>query len=327
MKKLSLAFWFVDSCVENDSNVELHINVWKIPLSDKDNAKFLDIGLMIRDYTSGASLCMFVPDPNFGMVNFDDLGANLTNNQSVAFHAVFNERLIITTCSCDKFAKIKRDSGESFILYKLDKHNGDVSIDSDRYGGSIVKIKIPEMPDEGKDINNIYFRFRLSGVCIEESFTQDNLASDALQHYISRIELFDMRVNEVRTLPDSLVESMSRNAVRFNKIQFFLMCDAKEELVLAKTGQKNARNLESEIWENYIRSAGKFKNNSSIIAYQWSKQTADNEKDKIDDFSMLIKIKLDTISNGKIVCAICFVIAVGVISSLISSLITWFFFS
>ncbi len=318
MNKLSMAFWFAEPDLENKSSVELHVNVWKIPLSLTDNVKFLDIGLMVRNYSLHTNIFMFVPDPEFNMDNFHDLGACLTDSQNVAFHAVFNERLKIATCSCDKYAEVRRES-DSFILYKLDKKNGDVSIDRNKCGGSIIKIKIPEIPGDCEEISNLYFRFRLSGKCIDDSFTQDNLASDALQHYISRIELFDMRVNEVRTLPASLVESMSKNAVKFDKIQFFLMCEAKEELVLAKTGQKSARNLENEIWQNYISSVGKFKENSSIIAYQWSKLSENAGVKKIDDFSMLIKIKLDTISKKKIICAICFVVVLGIISSLIAS--------
>ena len=135
--------------------------------------------------------------------------------------------------------------------------------------------------------------------------------------------MFDIRINEVRTLDPSLVTEMRNNEnlpLKFSNMQFFFMCKSTEEVVLASKASTSARYLEQGTWDKYQPTQGNGKGilRNSIIAHQW-KKTDDGAGSS--DFTMLVNTKFEVIHWGKILCSAGLVILLGCCSSLLASCI------
>lgn len=333
MNKHGIAIW--GKQVERQLvSARLHINVWK--LDEQRGSRDLDIGIMLNEYSGPCTLNVYIPAAKLGKESFQDLGEILFEKEICS--AIFNERLTVSQCTANKYCAVAfdgKDKSENFLIYKLDK-NSDlcVKIESDRYGGSLICIALPKIDahenEQWKCISKIYIRFRISGECADVFFAKDTLANSAMQNFTSVAELFDLRINEIRTLDTSLIEVMNKNGfspIAFDNIQFFFMCKSTEEVVLATIAQVKARKLESDTWKAYQPSAvarwSLFspstwrKRGRLIIAYHW--KNSSREENLISDFTMLVKTKFDKLHGLKLVGLIVFALFLGFVGSLAAS--------
>ncbi|KHK02945.1 hypothetical protein [Desulfovibrio sp. TomC] len=321
MNRLDFAFWF-DSAGTKEcplNPVELHVNVWKLA-GDKGQCSCIDFGILYNDVHAPQVLNLYVPDVGFAKEDFVDLFSSLSKRNWKVCEAVFNERLAVNVEPRTKFGFVTKASG-NFYIYNIDVENN-VSVVNNVFGGSRISIKIPSAHANGKkDADKIYVRFRLTGKAVCTCFHQDKLASSKWQNWTSSIELFDFRVNQVRTLSPSLVEEIPEGCqVEISTVQFFLMCNSTEELILSKNVQENARILEKDLWIDYCPNIKEMRDDSLVIAYQWRK-VAKNEAGWMNDFSMFAKIKSEHLDWVKILQVTIFTMVLGILASYFASLL------
>jgi len=324
--KHGIAIWADKGQPDTLKPVELHVNVWK--LSGEASARLIDIGIMLFQYSSAKTINIFIPFERADSSNFSDLGEKLRESKMCS--AVFNELCKVDDDDTKKFLKVTKrntDPQDTFYIYTLDcRENGNVKFKS-AHDGTIVKISIPELSqastgDDGIRQGKVYIRFRLSNQCVTSFYSQDDLAHAAMQNFVAKVEILDIRFNEVRTLDRSINEYFESNTpLNFSKVQFFFMCRSTDELILAKTAHVSARNLEKESWESYLPenaygSKGKAKQSNNIIAYQWR---TPKEGAPFCDYSMMIKTRYDTFNIKKVVALLLVTILIGALGSELST--------
>ncbi|WCB46639.1 hypothetical protein [Nitratidesulfovibrio vulgaris] len=328
MNMHGIAIWAKSSDAGKDLKADLHINVWK--LSEDSRDRHLDIGIMLNGRQGVQSLFVYVPSQTFSLDDFHDLGSLLLNDETTCA-AVFNEHLTVTKTHPGTHGDIVingKKSKKRFILYRLDPASkSSVELKSCDHKGSVIEILLPDDSECRNDAACCdcwaYVRFRISGECICNMFARDELANSALQNFSSNVEVFDIRINEVRTLDASLITKMHNHAngntpLKFSSIQFFFMCKSTEEVVLATKIQTSARYLEEGTWDKYkpAPSGGNSIKKNSIIAHQWKRV---DDGSGCSDFTMLVKTRFEVLHWKKILIFVFVVIVLGCVGSLLAS--------
>lgn len=297
---------------------DLHINVWK-----NEPQSCIDFGLMLPNKgVRGKELNIYIPSKEVGLT-LEDLNNILIRSQRV-LNAVFNE--IVKTESCpesplSKLAKYSKKN-EKICLLGLTK-NRIRNIGSEK--GTIYTIDLStdnEKCNRRCECEYVYIRFRISGSFICNAFCRDELATSKLQNFTSEISVFDIRINEIRALPDDIVDTLQgKKTVKFRTIQFFLMCSSEEDLLLSKMPHRSVRCLEQEdgAWGVYYPPLARIDKKKLIFAYQWKKEN--DIAMPLDDFTLLAKIRKDKLLPGKVLKAVCMTFFFAVIASLLASII------
>lgn len=280
----SLAIWINNSNDNNQSPIELHVNVWKLPVKRswnstnfrKEFTRVIDFGFMIEN-------CHLIDDDFIGLnifypqkikeENLEDLVSKLYKNlDTKLISTLFNDNLNITIDTNDDFAKVTKiqDGNEvlDFYTYKLKINK--ISI-RDFNGGSILKIKIPN----SKKHRKIYIRFRIKSDYSNIFSSISKPSNSGLQSQFYKSELFDMRVNEIRDMPNDLLEEITEGnsvPVCFSKIHLFYICSKDDEYTFSHRGHDGARLLEISKWKDYIE-LDSFNAKNKIIAYHFKEKS------------------------------------------------------
>ncbi|HET6225422.1 MAG TPA: hypothetical protein VFF27_04020 [Bacteroidia bacterium] len=294
----SIAIWYSPSKGREStlSEVELHFNFWKIPNGTKKHQKFLDIGIKIEDTLNVDTLNLFFPS-QITQNDFEDIVSKFIDKADLV-SAIFNENYKVTSNATTKLYEIN-DSTNNFIftVYKTSKN--DIEFQNNKYGGTILKIKVL------KQDKKTYYRFRLKGKFIDSLSTISKPTNSVLESAFSQIEMIDFRVNEIRDLNHDLIEEINKEVLlKIKKQHFFFICSNEEEVIGNHQPFISCRNLENYRWDNYVDLPENNKNNV-YLAYHWK----ENAKESV---STLIKTKYEK-NNWKTILkyfAVAFIIAV-----------------
>lgn len=275
----SIAIWYtpINSQQNTLSDIELHFNFWKIPNGTKKHQKFLDIGIKLDDTSNVDSLNMYFPN-QINQSDFEDIVSKFIDKADLV-SAIFNENYKVTADGTKKSYEIT-DTKNDFIFTVYKTSTNDIEFLNDRYGGTIIKIKILRQTKKS------YYRFRLKGDFINSLSIISKPTNSILESAFSEIEMIDFRVNEIRDLNHDLIEKISDEVLlKIKKQHFFFICSNEEEVIGNHQPYISCRNLENYRWDNYVGLTDKNKNNV-YLAYHWK------ESDK-ESVSTLIKTKYE----------------------------------
>ena len=288
----SLALWYEKSGngQDDNQNLELHINFWKLPSSNTFK-RFLDFGFKIEHPEFIKKIFVFLPIS----INKDelvDVGKIIADHKSLLLTAIFNEDYKITFEENTPYLEIKdaKDKCQFWLtlLRKISssknnrKYTEPIFYVSKEEYGSIITIELPEYIDRSP----IYFRIRIASdslISLSHIFIpNDSLFYSALK----KVELFDFRINSKRHLPASVLNKITEsNLFNLTKINFFFICDSNEDILLTQKQFIRTRVLESNLWDKYLNFSLQKKH--QLLAYQWKLLNKDHSI--IADFSLLIK--------------------------------------
>lgn len=284
-----------DSRASGTSGIQVHLNFWKLP-----DYNAVDIGINFPIFREG-KVNIFINTKE--KLDAEDITEKLKDDNII--NTIFNEFINSETCPQQtECKKCRRSSGQtdSFCLRCLGK--APEIAKENEYGGTLITFNISEVNcSTSCGCTRQYIRLRLSGDAIDKIYIRDKIPAARLQYYTSRIDFLDFRLNNVRSLPQSLTKIIYPS---LDSIRCFLMLESGEELLLHSKEYKKVRAIEKEKWPKYLKALAPYtsnkettpilkylnkftpagrKENKFILAYQWSTDVPDQ------DFSLFVQIK------------------------------------
>lgn len=308
----TIAIWYdPKSSSSTDSELDIHVNFWKVKKSTLKTDYLLDLGLMVYDKELTNEIYIHFP---FKITRNDikDLG-NVLLNDDKAVNSIFNENYDIHNAGNNSKQKnIQNNSKQTlFNIYALDLKDSSNDIDlKPEFGGTTLVIKTSTIPLTG-DCNKYYFRFRLKGPFLKNFIRQHVPDNWFFQSAMTNTDAIDFRINEKRNFDESLAETISTKKIfLIKKIHFLLMRKAADDII-ADHLNITCRELEKD-WKNYVGNEYDIEN---IIAYHWSEKYDEinktNSTKYLESFNTLVKVKYHK-SNWRTI--LIYLIIVGIIS-------------
>jgi hypothetical protein len=302
----SYAIWFkkIDKTSSNIPELNVHINLWRLPrkrnkllklLNISDNTRLLlDFGLKVSNISNVDEIKLYLPY-KITKDNIIDLGELFLKHTNLII-GVFNEDYTIEIGTEPKQILINKGKSDEFIIYLLDIRNEDCSIE-DKFEGSLISIKIPE--ELKSNHKKIYYRFRINTPALK-NMVKTIKASSIFESALSYTEVVDLRFNEKRLYERSMSEQVKdEGEFKIPKLHFLLMTNAQDE-VISNGERYSCRQLE-DIWNNYTQDEYNLEN---VLAYHW-------KEEDVSSHNSLVKIKTHRSTLTK---AIIYLLALGVVS-------------
>lgn len=314
----------LDSAQQEKTNiVECHINLWKTKhglIEIKPNIVF-DFGIKFDSIIN--EICIFLPFHISKNNGVKDLGKCLSTNNDL-LNAVFNEDMISQSaenhCFCQIMNNNKHENDKDcFYVYYLGEEN--ITFDDYKEGikskGTYLTIKINGTPSNEKKSCKYYIRFRVYAENVREIVRTEMLSNDLLQAAFSRMDLFDIRLNEKREIPSKVEEKMKKhnfNLCSFSKLHFFYIVDTRETINNGIDIRKDSRLLEYNQWKVYEPKSNI--ENVNYVAHHWKRQ---EEGDKsFSHFSLFFSTIYPKLSFPRLLAYLSVIIILGWIGSMLS---------
>ena len=305
--------------------VEFHINLWKVKNGVVRVMPNLIFDFGIKFNSRITELCLFLPFCISKKLGVKDLGKCLSTNRNL-LNAVFNEDMIYQSANNHCFSKITNNNttgtdSSSFFIYHLGEDNFKIEnyTEESEVKGTYLTININGNPSNNNEIINekYYVRFRVYVENVKEIVRTEILSNDLLQAAFSRMDLFDIRLNEKREIPSKVEEKMKKEQFElcsFNKLHFFYIVDTHETIDNGIDIRKDSRLLENEQWIDYEPNSNIV--NVNYIAHHWKKKQ-EGEK-PISHFSLFFTTIYPRLSIVRLTAYFSVVIMLGWIGSMLS---------
>ncbi|WPV00576.1 hypothetical protein SNE26_02200 [Mucilaginibacter sp. cycad4] len=280
----SIAVWYEpkNNSIESLNDVELHFNLWKLPLGSSQYTRFMDIGIKLDNTTNISRLKIYFPF-KIQKADFTDIVDKFISKPDLV-SAIFNENYKTTSVGISKNHRIT-DSNNEFVFNIYETSDSDVEI-TEQFKGTVINISCQESQEQ------TYFRFRISGNYLLSLSDIQKPSNAVVQSAFSKIELIDFRVNEARDLDLDLLERIDREkALKIKKAHFFFICSSNEDVLGSHKPYVSCRNLENYRWIGYVDD-DKLNPNQIFLAYHWTQ--GGKPGDAKQDFSVLIKSKFES---------------------------------
>ena len=245
---------------------EVQINIWKLTVS---NAKsyHIDFGLQFNPYIK--EIYVFVPFVT-DSAHFKDLGG-IVSKDSDLISRLFNSDTTSNHTAQSSFTPVTKDGGTEFEICTLDVANKTtfepIRTDTDIY--TLIHINVPQKIETEKQVteksktigaekpkSDYYVRFR---IIVDDNTVlskTENVANDIVQSAFSKLELFDIRLNDARYIPSNITQIIYNDkqcdAFYFNKVHYFYMVDVRESIQTTSPACHDSRFLDYNDWKNYI---------------------------------------------------------------------------
>lgn len=303
---------------------ELHVNIWKVECGHYrlHSELFFDFGIKTSFETK--ELCLYLP---FEVSEVKDLGVHL-NNQKELLSAIFNDDLLLETQSNDCFCKVKQINPE-FYLYQLGNSNI-TTTSSEEIGetkGTFINMTIDGTPDhkvwdEEKKKELLYVRIRVKVKDKKQVVVTQHVSNDLLQAAFSMVDLYDIRINELRELHPKTIEKMNREGFKictFEKVHLFYMADTREVIENGSSLKQDSRILEEQKWLGYEPHTDL--HNSIFIAHHWKRRCdkkGELSMEQIKSFSLFFSTIYPNIQVLRLLVYMLFIIFLGWTGSMLS---------
>lgn len=315
----SLAIYYKNVNQETQTpEIGLHINLWKVEEGSwwhLHPSFYIDLGIMVPFCIE--ELKLYFPFRCEMEDNFD-LGELLESRTLIS--TVFNDDYSpfhIEQNHC--YHEIKKNNETHFYLYKLGANNlTHKDYQEEGKNGSLIEIKNFSNIENAKDNKPRYIRFRLKITNVQEVVRSEHISNDLLQAAFSKIDLFDIRINELREIHDKVHESaLIENFAlcKFSKIHVFYMADTKENIENGSSLKVDSRMLEDSQWATYEPKSNL--KGTTYIAHHWKQSMKDNTL--IDSFSLFFSSVYPSIDVWRLVAYFITVLFTSSLASLLMS--------
>lgn len=318
----------VDTCrLPDKNNVEFHINLWKIKNGVIRITPSLIFDFGIKFSNDITELCLFLPFRVPSHNGVKDLGECLSTNRDL-LNAVFNEDMICQSADNHCFYKVSSNSAigkqkDPFFIYQLGEENVKLEEYSENsvVKGSFLFISINGTPsgEQAEKPMQYYVRFRVNVEDINEIVRTEILSNDLLQAAFSRMDLFDIRLNEQREIPSKVDEKMKKHQFElctFNKLHFFYIVDTHEAIDNGVDVRKDSRLLENEQWKEYEPQSNI--KGLNYIAYHWKKTPTIESEGKFRHFNLFFSTIYPKLSSVRLLAYFSIIVLLGWLGSMLT---------
>lgn len=296
---------------------ELHINIWKVQqggilLKPK---LYIDFGIMTSFRTD--KICLYLPFQIVGKPK--DLGKKLQDSRDMLC-MVFNENLLNETQSNNCYTKVSTSDNTDFSIYLFQLGDGNMTTEvqnEENEKGTYINIERngwydnQEHHEETAWDEKVYMRLRIEVEEIKEIVRSEFVSNDLFQAAFSKVNLYDIRVNETREIHPKVTEKMRSNGFelcKFQKIHLFYMADSREKIENESSLKSDSRILEEGKWIDYEPSNDL--HHTIFLAHHWKKRKKENEK-PIDRFSLFFSTIYPHMHWAHLTAFLCVIIILG----------------
>lgn len=273
---------------------ELHINIWKVQQGHLRLAPklYIDFGIMTSFRTD--KMYLYLPFQIVGKPV--DLGKKLQDNREMLC-TVFNENLLNETQTNNCYSHVTAADNPnffSFYLFQLGSENITTEIqEEENEKGTYIKIMRngwydnQEAHEETDWDKKVYMRLRIEVEEIKEIVRSEFVSNDLFQAAFSKVDLYDIRVNETREIHPKVCERMHNGnfeLCKFQKIHLFYMADSREKVENESSLKSDSRILEEGKWSNYEPQNDL--HHAIFLAHHWKRRKKDDESQYIGSFSL-----------------------------------------
>lgn len=320
----SFALWYEKRKSDPACEVEakLNFNLWT-ECGWKKNPTYLDIGILLSNFSNVKQLNLFVPFPATEK-NVEDLGDSFKSAELSS--AIFNENLAPSSeCGGKQISIENKDNGKRFNVYIIDIQNDLCFSEFENPPtGTIISINLEKKENSISIKEDIYFRFRIKGLKFDELVHKYSTDKNGLQSVFNTTYTIDFRYFNKRSLPKSILEKINKDTIiTISSLHFLVITKTHVNLI---TNDCQGRKLEETIWDNYVGQP-----TSDLIAYHFKKKFNETKnviqenswKSKEGACEFFIKY---CVEKSVLIKYIIFTILLGFIGSLFCTLFCHFVF-
>lgn len=304
---------------EKEPVFSVHINFWSESVKKDSGTPDLDIGIKIKNFRCINEIRFHCP-----FVVKEDEITDLFSKLSKIYNAnmIFNtEGAVQTKESYSVYSFQKSGKEENLLLFPLNQDIDNIySLDEyDEKTDIVFNFSIfneyLKQKREFDEINEVYIRFRISSDRLKNSIYFDCEPSNkSFESAFSGTRIFDFKINEKRNLGSKTINKVDLNKYTFaeiDNVHLLIMEPSSYDVESFDNGKMTCRELEGNLWNDYF---GKEINYSKgrILAYHWKFG---------NDCSCLVKVKYSKTNLVTLSAYIFMVLALGVFSSTIVSVI------
>lgn len=354
----SFGIWYKknkDAEKNKKPEIDLHVNFWS--LEDIDNSEkvkdpYLDIGIQIKNYSILDNITLYCPVV-LTEKSIEDLSPKFAakNNANI----IFNEECEVETN--ETYTVIKKEKNVQMLVFPFKQVVKNVfrivwvedQTDEKKIGTKLVfELKrfheYIQAIDKLEPLDTIYIRFRIKDKSLKEQIYFDSEPMNkSFESAFSGTRIIDFKVNEKRNINDIIrVEViLEKNTwATLNSVHYLVMVPSSYDLNSFYEGPMTCRELEDDLWDNYLGTEI-ISSNSHVLAYHWrakAKKTMEGEKlgidseskwgeerevkKEIESFSCLVKVNYSRAKWSTIVAYAFSVIALGILGSLVVTLLS-----
>ncbi|WP_282129117.1 hypothetical protein [Roseobacter litoralis] len=321
--KKTIAFWCENADVGIQSSAEFHVNLWHF--SNKKRSDFFEIGILVKDPAALSAIRVYVPF-SVGYNEVEDLGERFANPELA--QGIFNEALSST----------RKENGRSVELTEGDEiycqvhvfspdagniDSGEMTIHP-KDGGSLITITSDALVSLSRqsqsDGTKGYFRLRISPKpygtrpFVTEITPKDRAWSSGFEV----IEYIDCRMNEARTLPNSVAaaaDAASFGVAETSRVVFLAVVPVVSSVTSSHAGWHKSRLLETEIWKGYVPDGL----DDGMVVYHWRKSFEGDTSKRLQGFSAFVKMQTRKTDLRIIALYVGVALIIGAVGSLIAT--------
>lgn len=291
--------------------VDVHLNFWLLP-----DDMTIDIGIMFPCIDE-QTLNIYINTPSIDKDKIEDITGYL--EQANIRNIIFNENVTIeSTCLeervnyCYKLQRIKNTDNKEAFCINCNLNKFDISYRED---GILIKLKISNRKCK-ENVEAVYSRIRISGKELNNIFPFIIDPSSKWQYHITEYKFIDLRLNDIRTLPDGLCDYRCLPMIRH--LRCFFMLDAILQMVCRSKKCEKVRCLENDLWKDYKDLPEK--GNLAILAYQWNDDSSIITEKILKNFQLFLKIRKSYVKFQTVLKAFGLIIVLGALGSALSNI-------
>jgi hypothetical protein len=315
---------------QNSPKLDVHFNYWHIKSQKniKNNiSDFFDIGVMAHSFSCLVDISIYLP-LHLESGTVEDLGPLFSNPTTAS--GIFNESLSATKPANGVYITLQNGATTFARVHVFGKdqknkiNSEELTITAEGSGTLLVitRAAIVNASIDLDDRSPIYFRIRFKVPQVDGTpFSRTIVPLDSwLLSSYENTEFLDFRLNEVRNLPQSITQKMKKlGGVPIVRIDCLVVVGESADVSGGVESNKK-RLLESELWQEYINSAGPFLLSDGMVIHHWKKVSPD-QTICIGDFSAFIKLKLRRAGRSLVWRYLAVVALIGCLGSLLASVV------
>lgn len=337
-KNGTMAIWCVPRVGSAPTEIEAHFNYWRIA-GDKDFVRkstvpvedFVEIGVLVSDVHQIDEICLYIPTI-ISRTRIADCAPYLAKAEFA--QGIFNEVLAITAPAAGGQQCIILHNQANTVFARVHSFaTGTTGIDPselkivEQHGGTtliITAAAVHEACNYAAPLAPTYFRLRIH---LQEGreknpFVKVIQPRDRLfQSGFDEIEYIDFRMNEARTLPTMIEQTMRTDRIKgglvsFKLVAFLTAVPVYSELSVSNTPSHKMRLLELS-WNTYIASGIP----EGMVVYHWKRLPELNKP--IRDFSAFVKLQTRRSDRKILAKYLVIAFAFGLAGNLAASALLW----
>ena len=292
--------------IDGEDTSTIHINDWLNP----KGKSYVDIAIHIRGIKSSKALNVYVPFP---IMKEEIEDVSLSFGDTKILQAIFSAACIVDYKKNQHTSEIAYN-GKTVDIVHISTTSFDVEAISN---GTLIRVGLQELQPH-LDNDEGYFIWRMPHKsldaifkpCVDVENAMERLRDLITTPVVSEKYGYSIRINESRLLPEEITRIGMFHRQKLSKAVITLSVDEKYEL--NDSNCYRIRRLEENLYRNYLPKDYQY---DDVITYQWNQSRENNLQGQ---FNFYYSITKNSVSRGSMFLYMILLLAVGVISDLIS---------